>query len=99
MPLPLRSALLCNVFLLGTLLCEADAKKRKKATGRHEERFGEFRKLSGWLLLAVFGPVIFAFLWAVAKDPAMPGLMTELGRRIKENSSAFLGRGPKYKAR
>ena len=95
---PLRATVLCGVFFLATLLCEVDAKKRKKS-GRHEERFGEFRKLSGWLLLAVFGPVILAFLWAVAKDPAMPGLMTELGRRIKENSSAFLGRGPKYKAR
>ena len=96
----LRSTLLGAFIFVITVLGEAEAKRKKsQGPGKHEGRFGEFRWLSGWLMLFVFGPIVFTFLWAVAKDPAMPGLMTELGRRLKENSSAFLGRGPKYKAR
>ena len=93
------------LFCLGVEFLQifADAetkKKRKKKKNKYAfNRSNEFIKIAKILLCLSFLPPIFTFIYYIVRDPVTPHVLMELWYRLRESTTAYLGRTSNVMAR
>ncbi len=95
----LASLLLIIFIVIGIVVEEVDAAKAgrgKKLTGRRIEDY--WRPIKYLLMVVLFPPIAY-FLFSLATDPSLPGLMKRVGVVARERFATHLGPTPKYKRR
>lgn len=90
----LRLALTIAAAVVVLIAGAVEARKSKRS-----RTLDEFKTLLKWLLIFIFGPVVIFFLYNIVMDPSFPGLMRELGSRIRNRVAARLGPKRKKKRR
>ena len=75
----------------GVRIVEAKMKKvRKKKQGKPLIRPQAMFVLK-WLFICLFLPPVLFFVYSLVRDPITPHIIAELGQRLRERSSAYLG--------
>ena len=66
-----------------TVVVEAKRNKSKKT-------LADFFHFIKWIYLIVFLPAVVYFFWTILRDPATPGLLRELGKRLRGRFTTYL---------
>lgn len=86
-----------HVWLSEEMGFAVEAARRKKRNA--QKQAAESILALQIVLVGLFAPLVIWFFYSIATDPALPGLMRQVGRNIKYRFSTFLGPAPKYKLR
>lgn len=85
-----------GAVLLAIFFCSyvsiAEAKRRKKKKNGGSGIPPEFIMIMKYILVGIFAPTILFFLYNVVRDPMTPHLLWELGMRLREKTSGYLGK-------
>lgn len=87
------------VFFLLLSLMEAEAKRRKRKSARHQGGSKNTMQQIVWISLffifLVIAPVVLLFVYKVVKDPATPDILRALWEKIKTSGFGYLGKTKK----
>ena len=86
-----------RIFVSLAIAAAALASVVEAKRSKRSRTLDEFLSLMKWMLLFIFGPVIFFFLYNIILDPSFPSLMREIARRLKARVTAQVG--PKRRRR
>jgi len=89
-PRPLR--VFIQLAILVSLCVEIEAKKKSRKKGYRPGRFRHFGYWALILFFLLFTPVLYTFLRAMMKDPAIPGLIKKGVVWLRDQCFGFLGK-------